>query len=84
MQALPGAELACRAHNLPPTHPAAPRGIISYYAALALAEAVTMGDWLAGIEALMQQDAQTNQLPPFYHPRLTVLGDAGRRLPGAP
>lgn len=44
MQAAPGAELARRARNLPDTHPAAPRGIISYYATNALAGAEAMGN----------------------------------------
>jgi hypothetical protein len=82
MQAAPGAELACRAHNLPDAHPAAPRGIISYYATSALAGAVTVSDWLAGIEALVQEDAQAGRLPPFYRPQLMVSGDADGRLPG--
>lgn len=82
MQALPGAELACRAHNLPATHPAAPRGIISYYATSALAGAVTVSDWLAGIEALAQEDAQAGRLPPFYRPNFAAPGGADGRLPG--
>jgi hypothetical protein len=83
MQAVPGAELACRAHNLPDAHPAAPRGIISYYATGALTGAVTVSDWLAGIEALAQEDAQAGRLPPFYRPHLAAPGDADRRLPDA-
>ena len=82
MKALPGEELTCRGRNLPPLHPAQPRGVISYYATAALAAVETMGDWLKGIEALVQQDVQANRLPPFYHPHLAVLGDADRRLPG--
>lgn len=83
MQALPGAELACRAHNLPATHPAAPRGIISYYATSALAGVVAVSDWLAGIAALAQEDALAGRLPPFYRPHLAAPGDADRRLPDA-
>lgn len=79
---MPGEELTCRARNLPPRHPAQPRGVISYYAAAALATAETIGDWLTGIEALVQQDVQANRLSPFFHPHLAVLGDADRRLPG--
>ena len=80
MKAAPGAELACRAHNLPPTHPAQPRGVISYYVTLALAEATTVGDWLARTEALVQEDVQASQLPPFYRPTLQVVGDAHHHL----
>ena len=75
MKAAPGAELTCRAHNLPPEHPAQPRGIISYYATLALAAATTVDDWLARIEALVQEDVRAGRLPPFYRPCLQVLGD---------
>ena len=82
MKALPGEELTCRARNLPPLHPAQPRGVISYYATAALAGAETMGDWLTGIEDLVQQDVQDNRLYPFYHPHLAVLGEADGRLPG--
>jgi hypothetical protein len=80
MKAAPGAELTCRAHNLPPEHPAQPRGIISYYATLALAAATNLGDWLARIEALAQQDVQAGRLPRFYQPELQMLGDGSPRL----
>lgn len=82
MKALPGAELTCRAHYLPRAHPAQPRGIISHYAAAALAGAETVGDWLARIRDLVQQDVKAGQLPPLYQPDLHVLGDAGQRAPG--
>ncbi len=85
MKAAPGAELACRARNLPAAHPAAPRGVISTYATLALAEATTVGDWLARIEALVQADVQADvqagRLPAFYRPELCVLGDATQMIP---
>ncbi|MFZ1465993.1 MAG: hypothetical protein WAV60_18260, partial [Anaerolineae bacterium] len=76
------AELACRAHNLPAQHPAAPRGVISHYATLALAEAVTVADWLARSEALVQEDAQAGRLPSFYRPDLHLLGDGAQPAPG--
>jgi len=63
---------------------AAPRGVISHFATLALARAVTAGDWLAGIETIVQQEVRANRLPSFYRPHLAVLGDVNRRLPGAP
>lgn len=81
MKAAPGAELACRARNLPAAHPAAPRGVISTYATLALAEATTVGDWLARIEALVQADVQAGRLPAFYRPELCALGDATQMIP---
>jgi hypothetical protein len=82
MKAPPGAELTCRAHNLPPDHPAQPRGVISYFATAALAEAATLGDWLARIEALVQLDIEANLLPAFYRPDLWVLGDGNHAAPG--
>jgi hypothetical protein len=84
MQAAPGAELACRAHNLPATHPAAPRGIISYYATGALAGAVTVSDWLARSAALAQGDFTAGRLSPMYLPALRVLGDGDPPLPFRP
>ena len=82
MKAQPGAELACRAHNLPPDHPAQPRGVISYFATAALATAATVGDWLARIEALVQLDVEANLLPTFYRPDLCMLGDRNHAAPG--
>ena len=82
MKAAPGAELTCRAPNLPEAHPAQPRGIISYYATLALAAATTVDDWLARIEALVQEDVHAGRLPPFYRPHLHVLGDGKWPAPG--
>jgi len=82
MKAQPGTELACRAHNLPPDHPAQPRGVISYFATAALAEAATLGDWLARIEALVQFEVEANLLPAFYRPELCVLGDRSHAAPG--
>lgn len=82
MKAAPGAELTCRAHNLPP-HPAAqPHGIISFYATAALAEATTMSNWLTRIKALIGQDADAGRLPAFYRPTLCVLGDSRQSAPG--
>jgi hypothetical protein len=85
MRALPGAELACRARNydLPAGQHAVPHGVISYYAAATLAEASTVGDWLACIETTAQQDVQAGKLPPLYRPELYVLGDSNRPVPGA-
>jgi len=82
MKAAPGAELTCRAHNLPEAHPAQPRGVISYYATLALAEATTVDDWLARIEAQVQEDVRAGRLPSFYRPHLHVLGEGERPAPG--
>jgi len=82
MKAAPGAELTCRAHNLPEAYPAQPRGIISYYATLALTAATTVDDWLACIEALVQEDVRAVRLPPLYRPHLHVLGEGKWPAPG--
>ena len=84
MKAQPGAELACRAHNLPEAHPAQPRGIISYYATLALAAATTVENWLARIEAPVQEDVRADRLPPFYRRHLRVLGEGAQPAPRKP
>lgn len=81
MKAAPGAELACRAHNLPLAHPAGPRGAISHYATLALAEATTLADWLARTEVLIERDVEIGRLPAFYRPQLCALGDPTRPAP---
>ncbi len=74
LHAEPGAELVCTAHNLPLSHPAQPRGIISYYATTALFEARSMGEWLAQIESLVAADVEAGLLPPFYRPQLQPIG----------
>jgi hypothetical protein len=84
MKAAPGTELACRAHNLPATHPDGPRGVISYFTTLALFDATTVGDWLARTEALMRADVRAGKLPPFYRPELQVLGADNQPAPGTP
>ena len=83
MKALPGAELACRGHNydLPVGDKALPRGVISYYATVALTDATTVGDWLNRIGALVQRDVQAGSLPWFYRPDLHVLGDVDQPFP---
>jgi len=77
-QAAPGAELACRAHNLPSAHLAAPRGVISYYATLALPDAPTLADWLAGIDALAGADFAAGRLSLLHRPHLRLLGHGGQ------
>lgn len=84
MKAEPGAELSCRARNLPADHPAQPSGVISYYATLALAKAATVGDWLARIDALVQKDAEAGRLPRFYQPELHIVGNDSQPAAGMP
>lgn len=80
MKAQHGKELTCRTGNLPKEHPAQPRGIISYYATLALAEAATMNDWLTRTETLIREDVDAHRLD--FQPALCVLGDGRRPVPG--
>lgn len=82
MKALPGEELVCHAHNLPKEHPEQPRGIISYYATTALANAGTVVDWLDRIDALIKQDVQTGLLPRINKPNLQLLGESQQLAPG--
>ena len=71
-----------RARNLPNAHPAAPRGVISYYATHALAGATTLADWLARIQTLTQADFEAGRLSLLCHLQLRLLGDGGQPTPG--
>jgi hypothetical protein len=57
-------------------------GIISYYAATSLAQAADLGSWLQGIEARSEADYAAGKLPLLSKPRLQIVGDPPRRLPG--
>lgn len=84
MKATPGAELACRGKNydLPVGQNALPRGVVSFYATVTLADAGTIADWLTRIEAVAQQDVLAGALPRLYRPELHVLGDINQHMPG--
>lgn len=86
MQALPGAELACRARNyvFGWGRGMQERGVISYYAARALPEAHAFADWLAGIAGLAEADARSGRLPKTHRTLLQTLGDATIPLMGSP
>ena len=86
MQALPGAELTCRARNyvFGWGRGMQERGVISYYAARAMPEAHAFEDWLAGIAELIEADAHSGRLPKTYRPSLQVLGDTATPLIGVP
>ena len=77
MRTQPGAELTCTGHNynLPPGDAAQRRGVLSYYATTALLVAHSMADWLARMEAHIQQDVEVGHLSAFYRPQLQLLGD---------
>jgi hypothetical protein len=86
MQALPGAELTCRARNyvFGWGRGMQERGVISYYAARAMPEAHTFEDWLAGMVGLIEADAHSGRLPKTYRSALQVLGDAATSVIGTP
>jgi hypothetical protein len=86
MQALPGAELTCRARNyvFGWGRGMQERGVISYYAARALPEVHAFEDWLAGIAGLIEADAHSGRLPRTHRPLLQVLGDAASSIIGSP
>ena len=86
MQALPGAELTCRARNyvFGWGRGMQERGVISYYSARALPEAFAFEDWLAGITGLIEADAHSGRLPKTHRPLLHVVGDASYPLIGSP
>jgi hypothetical protein len=86
MQALPGAELTCRAGNyvFGWGRGMQERGVVSYYAARAMPEAHTFEAWLAGIAGLIEADARSGRLPRTHRPALQVLGDTATPLIGVP
>jgi len=84
MRAEPGMELSCRGKNfnLPPGQHAQPRGVLSYYAAMTLPQADTVGDWLSQIHAAAKVDQDAGYLPPLYGLDLQVVGRLEAPLPG--
>ncbi len=82
MRTQPGAELVCTGHNynLPPGDAAQRRGVLSYYATVALPAAHSVVDWLARIESHIQQDVDAGHLPVFYQPQLQFLGDGDQSI----
>jgi hypothetical protein len=59
------------------------RGIISYYATLALVNADTMTAWLQQTLALCNADVAQGRLPQTKALSLTITGDPGQKLFGA-
>lgn len=86
MQARPGEELSCRAHNYEYTIDNKPvmRGVISYYAAQALSQATTVESWLSAINQLVAEDMTKKRLSRSYQPNLQITGEAKAMLPGSP
>ncbi len=57
------------------------QGVLSYYAARALPEVETVGDWLAAITELAGGDARSGRLPKTHRPQLQLLGDGAAGWP---
>jgi hypothetical protein len=85
-KAAPGAELTCQAklYAFRINGVAVPRGVISYYAALALEQATTAEDWLRKTLALCHADIQRGELPAQLGLSLTLTGAASQPLAGSP
>jgi hypothetical protein len=85
LKAPPGAELLCRAANFKARAEGnRSRGVVSYYATRALAQAGRLDSWLQRIAALVESDLRDGQLTKLQAPTLQVLGDAGAPAPGRP
>jgi hypothetical protein len=80
----PRDELECRAFSLPfnQNGEKVDRGVISYYAALTLARAASVKDWLALINEKAGIDVQQKKLTLIRQPKLKMIGDANLLLPG--
>jgi hypothetical protein len=86
MKAESDAELTCRAHNYHFGYNGkqTERGIISYYAARALAQANTIESWAQLINDMSESDLQKGLITPFHKPLLQITGDSKIRLIGNP
>lgn len=84
MKAPEGAELMCRANNYRFTENShlVDRGVISYYAAKALPQSITVKEWLRSIDSLSTSDIQEGRLKQIYQPALRIIGNDATKLPG--
>jgi hypothetical protein len=84
LRAVPGAELSCRAHEMPVAEQGQVirRGCLSYYATATLASAATLQAWMDQITAWSQADLAQGRITAWYQPQLQLWGDPHRRLPG--
>jgi hypothetical protein len=79
-----GSELSCRTASHTFTRhdgTLAEHGIISHYAAAAVAGATTAGELLVAIEALVAADVAVGVLPASLAPRLRLEGPPATPLP---
>ena len=84
MKAVPGGELACRAHEMDVPMNDAPvrRGIISYYATSTMGEASDMQSWVDLMEQMSSDDLTEYKGRMFHKPMLQVCGDPSVEMIG--
>lgn len=58
------------------------RGVISYYAALALPAAVSLNDWLRSIDEKARADVEQKKLDAVRQPKLKIIGNSNNMLSG--
>ena len=58
------------------------RGVISYFAALALPQAGNVKDWLKLISTQAKTDVEQKKLSAIREPKLKIIGDVNMLLPG--
>lgn len=84
--AKPGRELLCRAQNAKFTIDGkeTERGVMSYYATLALEEADTVEDWVRRADRLCHADVERQKLSKMLRLSLRAAGEETQYLPGKP
>lgn len=84
LRAAPGGELTCRAQNhmFIDAGVAQDRGLVSYYALRALAEATTMESWLSRTTSLCKADVDAGRISSSLAVSLTVTGISGQMVLG--
>ena len=77
MKAVPGGELACRAHEMDVYVNGSPirRGIISYYATSTMGEANDMQSWVDLMEQKSSEDLPQHKSSMFHKTILQICGD---------
>jgi hypothetical protein len=77
MKAVPGGELACRAHEMDVDVNGLPirRGIISYYATLTMGEATDTQSWVDLMEQKSGKDLAQHKIRMFHKLMLQICGD---------
>jgi hypothetical protein len=84
LRAPTGSELSCRTQSRKFTDAGVTkdRGLVSYYALRALAEATTMESWLTRTMSMCKADVDAGRLPATLAVSLAVTGDSGWMILG--